>query len=159
MLWRSRELHNHRYLGSGACAHACVQVYVPNGGLANMCVCPSAHVGWTGLDQSVLNHSCKPPTRANARIECAPMLAKFNSHDRQRAPRPTWRAIACVRMRSTRPDVCKDLGLCMSPIATCTTPSLRVGVRSHAFERARRRANAFARVRTRALVRYVCYFI
>ena len=120
-----------------------------------ICVCPSAHLGWTGLDQSVLNHSCKPPTRANARIECAPMLAKFNSHDRQRAPRPTWRAIACVRMRSTRPDVCKDLGLCMSPIATCTTPSLRVGVRSHAFERARRRANAFARVRTRSLVMYV----
>jgi hypothetical protein len=108
---------------------------------------------WAGPDRT------GPPTRANARIECAPMLAKFNSHDRQRAPRPTWRAIACVRMRSTRPDVCKDLGLCMSPIATCTTPSLRVGVRSHAFERARRRANAFARVRTRALVMYVCYFI
>ena len=30
----------------------------------------------------------------------------------------------------------------MSQIATCTTPSLRVGVRSHAFERARTRANA-----------------
>jgi hypothetical protein len=73
-----------------------------------ICVCPSAHLGWTGLDQSVFesftqtcNTRQRAPSRANAR-QRAPMRPNACEHAPTRA---SARANACECAR-TRANAC-----------------------------------------------------
>ena len=107
-----------------------------------VCVCPSAHLGWTGLDQSVFesftqtcNARQRAPTRANARQRAPTRANSWRAlNARQRAP---TRANALQRARARAPTHCER--------AQSSPVSARVCARSRAFARvqcARTRANA-----------------